>query len=131
MNISDIPADQAVLLERAIFGTLAIVGRRGGAQASPMWFERVGDTIHFTHTNKREKYRALQLNPSMSFVLFDPENPLHYLEVRGELVETIDDPTGSYYQHLARRYGEVDPAPPGDAPDRVILVMSMDRVLGR
>lgn len=96
-----------------------------------MWFEVIDGTIHFTHTSKREKYRALKLNSSMSFVVFDPEAPLTYVEVRGSLVEVIADPTGGFYQHLARRYGETDPAPPRDAADRVVLVMSIDRVLGR
>ncbi len=130
VNAAQIPTDLADLLERPLYGTLAVVGRKGGAQASPMWFEVVDGTLRFTHTSSREKFKALRLNPSMSFVVFDPESPTRYVEVRGELVESIGDPTGGFYQRLARRYGQTDPAAPADAADRVILVMSIDRVLG-
>lgn len=96
-----------------------------------MWFELVDGTIRFTHTNTRAKYRNLLRNPSMSLAVYDPENPYRYIEVRGRLVEATPDPTGGFYQRLARRYGQADPAAPEDADKRVILVMSIDKVIGR
>ena len=59
-----------------------------------MWFEYDGEHVRFTHTNKRGKFRNLQRNPSMSLMVFDPDNPQSYIEVRGRLVEVIDDPAG-------------------------------------
>lgn len=131
MSTAEIPAALIDLLERPLYGVLATVGRDDTAQASPMWFELVDGTIRFTHTNKRAKYKNLQRNPSMSFAVYDPENPYRYIEVRGRLTEAVSDPTGGFYQQLARRYGDENPPAPADAADRVILVMSIEKVLGR
>lgn len=113
------------------FGALATVRPDGTAQVNPMWFELVDDTICFTHTTKRAKYRNLQKNPSMALCVFDPSNPLTYIEVRGRLIESIPDPDGDFYVRLGRRYGNAGQEAPPDRADRVVLVMSIDRVHGR
>lgn len=92
-----------------------------------MWFEYDGDSIRFTHTNYRQKYRNLQHNPSMALSIIDPDDPFHYLEVRGRLTEVIPDPEGAFYVRLQNRYGNASETPPPDKVDRVILVMSIER----
>ncbi|MCU1513136.1 MAG: class F420-dependent enzyme, partial [Microbacteriaceae bacterium] len=76
----------------------------------------------------RAKFRNLQHNPSMSFMVIDPDNPFHFIEVRGTLGEVIPDPTGAFYVVLGKRYGNAEQMAPADSPDRVILVMSVDRI---
>jgi PPOX class probable F420-dependent enzyme len=122
----DIPHNLEYLLERPFFGSLGTVRPDGSPQVNPMWFERIDDTIRFTHTTKRAKYRNLLANPAMSFLVFDPDDPMVYLEVRGKLVEATPDPTGAFYVRLQNRYGNPSEQAPRDAADRVILVMSMD-----
>lgn len=95
-----------------------------------MWFEHFGDTIRFTHTSKRGKFRNLQHNPSMSLAIIDPANPQVYVELRGQLTEVIADPSGAFYVRLGQRYGNAEQEAPADSADRVILVMSIDRALG-
>lgn len=122
-----IPADYAHLLDRPIFGHLGTIRPDDTVQVNPMWFDYDGEHLRFTHTRKRAKFRNLQHNPSMSLSLIDPENPLRYLELRGRLVDVVDDPTGAFYQHLGARYGNPDTPAPPDSADRVILVMSIER----
>jgi PPOX class probable F420-dependent enzyme len=119
------------LLERPLFAALGTIRPDDTVQVNPMWFEYDGEHVRFTHTNQRGKYRNLQRNPSMSLCLVDDTNPQSYLEVRGRLVETIPDPQGEFYMRLARRYGDPDPDPPPDKADRVVLVMSVERINGR
>jgi PPOX class probable F420-dependent enzyme len=123
-----IPADLTDLLERPLFGTLGTIRPDDTVQVNPMWFEYDGEHLRFTHTTKRAKYRNLQHNPSMSFVIMDPDDPMRYLELRGRLIEAIPDPTGAFYVVLGKRYGNAEQQPPADSPDRVILVMSVERV---
>lgn len=125
----EIPAHLAYLLERPFFGALGTVRPDGTPQVNPMWFERIDDTIRFTHTTYRAKWRNLQQNPAMSFMVFDPDDPMTYIEVRGSLVEAIPDPTGAFYVRLQNRYGDPSERAPRDAADRVILVMSIEKVL--
>lgn len=125
-----VPDDFTDLLERPLFGSLGTVRPDGTVQVNPMWFVRDGDTLRFTHTTTRVKYHNLQLNPSMSYLITDPDNPLRYLELRGRLVEAIPDPSGGFHVELGRRYGN-DQQPPPDKADRVILVMAIEKVLHR
>jgi PPOX class probable F420-dependent enzyme len=118
------------LLERPLFGALGTIRPDDTVQVNPMWFEYDGEHVRFTHTNKRGKYRNLQRNPTMSLLLIDDTDPQNYLEVRGRLVEAIPDPEGEFYVRLGRRYGDPDTEPPPDKADRVVLVMSVDKLNG-
>lgn len=122
---------QRDLLDRPIFAVLGTIRPDDTVQVNPMWFEFDGESVRFTHTTRRAKYRNLQHNPSMSVVLVNPDNPLSYLEIRGKLLEAVPDPTGSFYVRLGQRYGNADQQPPPDSADRVILVMSVDKVTGQ
>jgi PPOX class probable F420-dependent enzyme len=122
-----IPADYADLLEQPNYGHLGTVRPDDTVQVNPMWFLRDGDTLRFTHTTKRAKFRNLQRNPSMSLSVIDPDNPFRYLEVRGRLIAVEPDPAGDFYVTLGRRYGNPHQTPPPDSPDRVVLVMSIER----
>ena len=126
-----IPDKLIDLVQRPIFASLGTIRPDNTVQVNPMWFDYDGETVRFTHTTRRAKYRNLQHNPSMSLLITDPDNPQRYVELRGRLVEIVPDPDGDYYVHLGRRYGNPDQPPPPDKADRVVLVMSIDTVSGR
>ncbi len=128
---ASIPPELAPLLERPLFGGLGTIRPDDTVQVNPMWFEFDGASIRFTHTNYRQKYRNLQHNPSMSLMVINDDNPQSYVEVRGRLVEVVEDPEGEFYVRLGRRYGNPDTQPPPDKADRVVLVMSVEKVNGR
>jgi PPOX class probable F420-dependent enzyme len=124
-----IPEDLLDLLERPLFASLGTIRPDDTVQVNPMWFDWDGEHLLFTHTTKRAKFRNLQRNPSMSLLITDPDDPLRFVELRGALVEVTDDPTGSFYVHLGKRYGNDNQQPPPDSADRVILVMDVQRVI--
>jgi len=124
---AEIPADYRPLLEEPNFGHLGTIRPDDTVQVNPMWFEFDGTHLRFTHTTKRAKFRNLQGNPSMSLSVIDPVNPFRYLEVRGKLVDIVPDPTGEFYVRLGKRYGNAGQQAPPDSPDRVILVMSVEK----
>ena len=121
-----IPDHLAHLLDEPNYAFLGTIRPDDTVQVNPMWFQREGDTIRFTHTTKRAKYRNLMHNPSMSLAIINSENKFQYLEVRGRLLEVIPDPEGDFYVTLGKRYGNPEQTPPKDSPDRVILVMSIE-----
>jgi len=124
---AEIPADYRPLLEEPNFGHLGTIRPDDTVQVNPMWFEFDGTHLRFTHTTKRAKFRNLQGNPSMSLSVIDPVNPFRYLEVRGKLVDIVPDPTGEFYVRLGKRYGNAGQQAPPDSPDRVILVMNVEK----
>jgi PPOX class probable F420-dependent enzyme len=125
---ASIPKDLRPLLDRPLFASLGTIRPDNTVQVNPMWFEYDGEHLRFTHTTYRGKFRNLQSNPSMSLLVIDDEDPQVYLELRGELVDVIEDPAGDFYVRLGRRYGNPDQQPPPDKADRVILVMSIEKV---
>jgi PPOX class probable F420-dependent enzyme len=129
----EIPDDYLQLLVEPNFGMLGTVLPNDTPQVNPMWFEydAATHTVRFTHTTYRQKYRNLLRNPAMSLAIFHPDDPESYLEVRGSLIETIPDPTGAFYVHLQNRYGNPSDRPPRDKEDRVILVMSITKVIAK
>ena len=129
--MATIPDKLRHLLEEPNIGALATVRPDGAPQVNPMWFEFDGSSIRFTHTNKRGKFRNLERNPAMALMVFDPKNPYSYIEVRGRLTEAVPDPTGSMYVRLGERYGNAGQLPPPDIADRVILVMTVEKVVGQ
>src|SRR3954454_16454986 len=129
--MTTIPDHLLPLLERPLFGSLGTIRPDDTVQVNPMWFEYDGEHVRFTHTNKRGKFRNLQRNPSMSLLLIDDETPQSYLELRGRLVEVIEDREGDFYVRLGQRYGNPDQPPPPDKADRVILVMGVEQPTGR
>ena len=126
-----IPASHRPLLDRPLYASLGTIRPDDTVQVNPMWFEFDGEHLRFTHTDQRGKFRNLQQNPSMSLLLIDDQDPLRYLELRGRLVETVDDPEGDFYVRLGRRYGNPAQQPPPDKADRVILVMGIEKVNSR
>lgn len=122
-----IPSGYRRLLELPLYGHLGTIRPDDTVQVTPMWFEFDGEHLRFTHTDKRQKYRNLQHNPSMALSIIDPDDPFHYLEVAGRLVEVERDPEGAFYVRLQNRYGNPSSTPPRDKADRVVLVMSIER----
>ena len=122
-----IPDDLRHLVERPLFASLGTIRPDNTVQVNPMWFEYDGEHLRFTHTTYRGKFRNLQQNPSMSLLVIDDTDPQVYLELRGKLVDVIDDPTGAFYVRLGQRYGNPDQQPPPDKADRVILIMSVEK----
>jgi PPOX class probable F420-dependent enzyme len=122
-----VPEKYRRLLELPLYGHLGTIRPNDTVQVTPMWFEFDGEHLRFTHTDKRQKYRNLQHNPSMALSIIDPDNPFHYLEVAGRLAEVVPDPEGAFYVRLQNRYGNDSQTPPHDKADRVVLVMSVER----
>lgn len=127
----DLTDAQRRFLDLPIYASLGTVRPDGTPQVNPMWFAFDGEHVRFTHLRSRAKFRNLQANPAMSLMLLDPDNPFSYLEVRGRLVDVVDDPTGAFYVELQNRYGNPSTQPPADAAQRIILVMSLETLLGQ
>lgn len=126
--MSTVPADHMDLLERPIVANLATVRPDGTPQVNPMWFvsDGTGTVVRFTHTDQRQKYRNIQLNPNVAVAIQDPDNTSRYLEVRGVVSSITPDPEGDFFRELAVRYGRDFSGVPLDASHRVILEVTID-----
>jgi PPOX class probable F420-dependent enzyme len=123
-----IPDEYADLLTRPLFGHLATVRPDGTPQANPMWFSWDGTHLRFTNTTRRQKYHNVTAEPRIAMSVNDPDRPYRYLEVRGRVERIEPDPGAAFFAELAKRYGLELDGPPGDAADRVVLVVRPEAV---
>ena len=86
-----------------------------------MWFLWDADQqiIRLTHTTRRFNYAHVSKNPRVALLIWDPDDPYRYMQIRG-VVESIEpDPTGALHEELQRRYrGHV-----ADVSDRALRVV--------
>jgi PPOX class probable F420-dependent enzyme len=110
-----IPASHLDLLTRPICGVLTTMGGDGQPQSSLVWVDFDGACARVNTTLERQKGRNLVANPKVSLLLVDPDNPVRYLQLRGQAelitegaLEHLDALTRKYTRHPAF-YGYVYP----------------------
>ena len=117
------------LLDAPTIATIATVQPDGRPQLSPVWVARDGDDVLFSTTRGRQKPKNLERDPRVGVLVVPPENPYHYLEVRG--TATIEeDPEGRLIQELSQKYTG---GPYQDEPgaERLIVRVSPEHVVLR
>lgn len=121
------PKVQKILRSKG-FAHLATIGPDGAPQSSPMWLLWDGAYIKFTHTTTRKKYQNIRRDPRVAVSITDVDDPYTYAEFRGIVERIEEDPTGAFYDILAKHY-EVPWGYRGDP--RVILSMKIQHIAGQ
>ena len=98
-----IPHSHDDLLRKRALVHLATIGPEGEVQSTPVWFDWDGKQLILNTNKNRKKYRNLNRNPRVAVSIADPDDPVHYLEVRGT-VEIEDDPDQAVINSLAQKY---------------------------
>lgn len=120
--MSIIPQDRADILEKRSFAHVATIGPNGEPQSNPVWIDWDGEFLKFSQTTTRQKYRNLRRDPHIALSISDPDEPYHYLEIRGSVERIEDDTDDEFINKLAKKYLDEDVYPwtvPGE--HRVIL----------
>ncbi|RJL30817.1 PPOX class F420-dependent oxidoreductase [Bailinhaonella thermotolerans] len=118
------------LFDAKNFATVTTLQPDGTPHSSVVWVKTEDDEVHFSTTKDRRKYQNLQYDPRATVLVFDPADPYHYAEVRGE-VTVEDDPQSVLINELSRKYTGADYTndPPG--AQRVIIRITPRKVVVR
>ena len=117
-----IPASHADLLETTALAHVATIGPDGLPQNNPVWFGWDGTHVLFSQTTGRQKYRNLQANPAVALSIVDSTTPYRYLEIRGTVVEIVDDPGNAFINSMAKKYMGQDVYPWHQPTDHRVVV---------
>lgn len=90
-KITDLPEVHLDLIEKPVTGALATVDAQGNPQTTPVWVDTDGEHINLNSKKGRLKDRNLRERSRLSLLLISPENPYHWIEVKGEVAEVIDE----------------------------------------
>ena len=126
----ELSSRQLDLLARPVTGVLTTVMADGGPQASPVWFLFEDGDVLVSCRSGRVKVRNIRREPRVAFVVFDPDLPARYVELRG--TATVEaDTTPALLDRVARKHGLPDASgfdPPGT--ERVVVRISPHHVAG-
>ena len=95
----DLLADQT----RAI-AFLATLMPDGSPQVTPVWFNTDGEYIYINTAIGRVKDRNMSSDPRVAILIQHPEDPFHYLQVRGKVIETTKAGADEHIDTLERKY---------------------------
>jgi PPOX class probable F420-dependent enzyme len=119
------------LLDSGANATLATINPDGQPQLSVVWVKVDGDDVLISTIRGRRKCLNLERDPRATVLVFDPEDPDTYVEVRGRATIT-EDGGPELIQELGWRYNNA-PFTADDGTDRVRVVVRLtaDRVIVR
>jgi len=104
MPKGQVPAQFHDILQSTTFGHLATVDEQGRPNVNPVWFLWDGEYILLSVRPVTKKYKNLRNDPHIAISMLDPENPYHYVEIRGEVVNWELYTTLDFVNLLAQKY---------------------------
>src|SRR4051812_25646184 len=118
MTAPTIPDSHRDLLD-ARFATLATIGPDERPQLTEVWFLAEGDDVRFSLNTSRQKIKNLRDRHDLSVLILDLENPLRYLELRGD-AQIEDDEKYAFADKVGAKYGTDLRAMDADGDRRVV-----------
>ena len=99
-----IPESHLDLIDGPYTVALSTVLPDGQPQTTPVWCNRNGDYIFINVMTGFRKEKNMRLNPKVSLLIYDPDNPLHNIEIRGRVIEMTEDGAVEHLDELAQLY---------------------------
>lgn len=100
------------LFEKKAYGHLASLLKDGRPHVTPVYVDYDGEFILINSARGRQKDLNMEKRRHVAIEITDPENPLRYLGVMGEVVEITEEGADEHLDVLARRYLNRDRYPP-------------------
>lgn len=93
-SLSDIGDTYKRLMDKPIACVLAVMGKDGRPNLTPMWFDYEGDKVLVNVAQHRKKVEWIRANPQLSLLLMNPENMYHWMSLKVTVEREIseDDP---------------------------------------
>ncbi|MGH1489361.1 MAG: PPOX class F420-dependent oxidoreductase [Acidimicrobiales bacterium] len=119
------------LCEGKNFAALTTLFPGGQPQTQVMWIGCDDEHLLINTEIHRAKFSNTEADPRVSVMIWDAENPYSYVEVRGEVTETVGGQEArDHIDVLAQRYTGADYSPEVQS-ERVILKVRPTRELVR
>lgn len=113
------------------FAALTTMMPSGQPQTQVMWVHCDDEHILINTEVHRRKFKNVELDPRVTVMIWDNENPYVFAEVRGRVVKTITgDAAVTSINALAQKYTGKDYAPQIES-ERVVLKIAPERQLVR
>jgi PPOX class probable F420-dependent enzyme len=102
--MKQIPSSHLALIDGPFTVALSTVMPDGQPQVTPVWCNRKGGFIFINVMKGFRKEKNMRANPNVSLLVYDPQNPLHNIEIRGRVVEMTEERAVEHNDELAQLY---------------------------
>jgi len=110
------------------FGTVTTLLGDGTPQTHVTWVDCDDQHVLINTEPHRSKYRNTERDPRVTVTVVDRENPYHYVEVRGRVVDEIrGDEAREHIDALSMKYGGRPYDQSAITTERVILRVAPER----
>jgi PPOX class probable F420-dependent enzyme len=99
-----IPESHVDLIDGPYTVVLSTVMSDGQPQVTPVWCNRRGGFIFINVMWGFRKEQNMRGNPNVSLLVYDPQNPLRNLEIRGRVVEMTEAGAVEHLDELTQLY---------------------------
>jgi PPOX class probable F420-dependent enzyme len=123
-----IPDKYRDLFTKRAFASLATLMPDGSAQVTPVWCDFDGEHVVVNSAKGRQKDKNIRREPRVALAIIDPDNPYRYLEIRGRVVEIVEQGADAHIDKMAKKYLGADKYPyrqPGE--QRVMYKIQPER----
>jgi len=99
-----VPTTHLDLLIQPIHGVLSTMMPDGQPQMSVVWVDLDGDYVVINTALESQKGKNMQENPKVNLLVIDPNNASRFIEIRGKVVEIIQEMAIEYANKQTRAY---------------------------
>ncbi len=105
-SISNLDDTYKQLMDKPFACVMAVMGRDGRPNLTPMWFDYEGDKVLINVAAQRRKTSWIRENPQVTILIMNPENMYHWMSIKVTVEREIseDDPAeGSWVTEQLNR----------------------------
>ncbi len=108
---------------------LATVMPDGTPQNTPVWFSYDGESILINSALGRVKDKNMRSRPNVALVIADPDNPYRYIQIRGSVIDILEEGAEDHIDILNLKYHGIPTYPNHRAEQpRVIYKIRPDKI---
>jgi PPOX class probable F420-dependent enzyme len=103
--------------------------RDGSPHVTPVWIDVFDDKLRVNTAEGRVKTNNMRRDPRVSLAASDPDDPLHYVTVRGRVVDITTEGALDHNDLLAKKYMGVDRFPYDHSGQiRVVVTIEPEKI---
>jgi len=99
-----IPKSHRDLIDGICNVTLTTLMPDGQPQTTPVWCNRDGQDLLINTMQGFRKEKNMRADPRVTLLAYDPNNPLHNIEIRGMVSEMSEDNAIEHLDQLTSKY---------------------------
>jgi PPOX class probable F420-dependent enzyme len=104
MTPAFIPSSHRALLDGGACVVLTTVMPSGQPQTTPVWCNCEGNNVFLNTMRGFRKERNMPVNPRVTLLVYDPNQPMHHIEIRGLVVDMTEEGAAEHLNRLTQLY---------------------------